>query len=336
MSDFAVYSGQERTLLTVTGRSPAQMLNGVLTGVMPSVPAEVEPGVLEGAFTYHTVLTPKGKIISDLQATLMGPEDGAGFLLDVPDAGRDALLGHFAKFLPPRFAKVAMASGDAGAAARSRITVVGPKSADVLSTLALGLRVDASWLREAAEGAWRCVGDPERGLVVSRTAEVGPEAFHVHGPRDAVEALEGRLLSSGGVEGSVDSWHALRVEAGRPAFGVDMDDGTLPPEAGITDRAIDHAKGCYTGQEVIVRIRDRGHVNWELRRLDFGPEAAPAPGTELTEPDSDRAVARVRSVVYSPRVGGFLALAYVRRGVEDVHFEGRALPVPDGFPGPLG
>ncbi|NNL30508.1 MAG: hypothetical protein HKO77_05770, partial [Gemmatimonadetes bacterium] len=109
---FAVFGGSDRTLLTVTGRSPAQMLNGVITGVMPPTPAEVEPGVFQGRSTYHAVLTPKGRIISDLHAMLLGPDDGAGFLLDVPTAGREPLLSHFSKFLPPRFAKVTVVGGD--------------------------------------------------------------------------------------------------------------------------------------------------------------------------------------------------------------------------------
>lgn len=348
-SGVALFDGSERTLLTVSGRSPAQMLNGVITGVMPSVPAEVEPGVVQGAATYHTVLTPKGKIISDLYATLLGPEDRVGFLLDVPEAGRDALLAHFAKFLPPRFAKVTVASGGGGVRPstasggadtatvdagprRARLSVVGPDAPRVLSALAFGLRVDAEWLRHADEGVWRCAGDPAEGLVVARTYDVWPPAYHVYGPEAAVDALRGKLRASGGVEADAPTWHVLRVEAGRPAFGHDIDDGTLPPEAGIVDRAVDHGKGCYTGQEVIVRIRDRGHVNWVLRRLDFGPRSAPESGTELTEPGSDRVAARIRSVVGSPRAKGNLALAYVRRGVEALAFEGRTVPVPDDFP----
>lgn len=328
----AVFDGGHRTLLTVTGRSPAQMLNGVITGVMPPSPSEVEPGVFEGRATYHTVLTPKGKIISDLHATLLGPEEEAGFLLDVPPAGREALLAHFAKFLPPRFAKVAVASDEEAEGPWSRITVVGPEGPDVLSSLALGLRVDASWLRSADEGVWRCVGDPGRGLLVVRTGDVWPEAFHVYGPQDAVQALRSKLVEAGSAVADEATWDVLRVETGRPAFGPDMDDGTLPPEAGIVNRAIDHGKGCYTGQEVIVRIRDRGHVNWELRRLDFGDGPAPEPGSELPEADGDKVAAKVRSVVRSPRAGGTLALAYVRRGVESLAFDGRAIAVPEGVP----
>lgn len=348
----ALFDGDDRALFTVTGRSPTQMLNGVLTGTMPPVPSEVEPGVFEGRATYHAVLTPKGKMISDLRATLLGEEEGPGYLLDVPEAGRADLLAHFAKFLPPRFAKVTEVSAGAepdaaggegeaaeapgGVVGRACLTVVGPEAAAALSKLALGLRVDAFWLEAAEEGAWRCVGDPDGALLVTRTREVWPPAWTVYGPADAVQALRTPLLDAGAVEGDTETWSTLRVEAGRPAFGSDMDDGTLPPEAGIVDRAIDHAKGCYTGQEVIVRIRDRGHVNWGLRRLDFGDGPAPEPGAELTGADgSDKVVARITSVVRSPRSGGVLALGYVRRGVDEVAFEDRTIPVPEGLPEPL-
>lgn len=352
--DLALFAGDDRALFTVTGRSPAQMLNGVLAGTMPPVPSEVESGVFEGRATYHAVLTPKGKMVSDLRATLLGEEDGPGFLLDVPDAGRADLMAHFATFLPPRFAKVTEVTagaeidggGDGGAASgddqpsapsrRSCLTVVGPEAAAALSKLALGLRVDASWLEAAEEGAWRCVGDPTGALLAARTKDVRPPAWTVYGPADAVEALRTALLDEGAVEGDAETWDTLRVEAGRPAFGSDMDDGTLAPEAGIVDRAIDHAKGCYTGQEVIVRIRDRGHVNWELRRLDFGDGPAPEPGAELTGTDgSDKVVARITSVVRSPRAGGALALGYVRREVDEVAFGDRAIPVPTGLPEPI-
>lgn len=326
----ALFDGEDRTLLTVTGRSPTQMLKGVITGVMPPVPSEVEGGVFEGRWTYHTVLTPKGKIISDLHATLLGADDEAGYLLDVPPSGREPLLAHFTRFLPPRFAKVTDVSDE-----RARLTVVGPEAAGLLSSLALGLRVDASWLEDADEGFWRCAGDPSTAMLVVRSGDVWPPAYHVHGAADAVEALRSKLVSAGAVEGDAASWEALRVETGRPAFGADMDDGTLPPEAGIVDRAIDHGKGCYTGQEVIVRIRDRGHVNWELRRLDFGSGSAPEPGDELMEADGDKVAARITSVVHSPRANGTLALAYVRRGVDALAFDGRTISVPEGLPGPL-
>ena len=67
-----------------------------------------------------------------------------------------------------------------------------------------------------------------------------------------------RLEQAGAAPVGSGVWETLRIEAGLPAFGADMDGATIPVEAGLADRAIDHDKGCYTGQEVIVRIRDRG------------------------------------------------------------------------------
>ena len=324
----AVFDRSHRARLTVSGRAPGQMLNGVLTGRMPSEPLDVGDSVREGLATYHAVLTPKGKLITDLVALLPGAEDETGLLLDVPVAGRDGLLAHFGKFLPPRFAKTEDVSD-----ATASISVVGPKAAEALSKLALGLRVDADWLQKSEEGAWRAVGSAKAPLLVVRTMEVWPEAWTVYGPSASVSALWKVLVQDGGQPAGLGVWSTLRVEAGRPVFGLDMDAATLPPEAGIVERAIDQTKGCYTGQEVIVRIRDRGHVNKALRRLELGDVPAPPEGTELLAPDgSGKVVGEIRSAVQSPRFGGTIALAYIRRGVAQVLLNDTAISVPDGFP----
>jgi aminomethyltransferase len=294
------------------------MLDGVLTGVLPAPPAETGDGGRTGVATYHAVLTPKGKMITDLVALLPGDEADPGFLLDVPEAGRSGLLAHLGKFLPPRFAAVTDVSDGWGA-----IAVVGPDAAERLSRTALGLRVDAHELEAGEEGAWHAMGASD-ACVVASTADVWPPAWNVYGPAGAVRSLRDALVRDGTVEAGADVWDVLRVEAGRPAFGPDMDESTLPPEAGIVDRAIDQAKGCYTGQEVIVRIRDRGHVNRHLRRLALGDGPVPAPGTELFS-EEGKMVGSVTSAVDSPRAGGVLVLAWVRRGVERAR-----LGAPDG------
>lgn len=321
-----------RTLLAVSGRSPAQMLSGILTGVIPTAPTEIGEGVFGGIATYNAVLTPKGKLVSDLWVLLPGDEETSGFLLDVPEEGRHALLDHFGTFMPPRFATVEDVSGKWAA-----ITVVGPKASALLSRLVLDLRVDEAWLRDAEEGAWRLVGSLGDGLLVVRTRDVWPDAWTVYGPTPTVAALNRVLVDSGTQRAGLGVWSTLRVEAGRPAFGVDMDDRTMPPEAGIVDRAIDETKGCYTGQEVIVRIRDRGRVNRHLRRLELGDVPVPASGTDLLALDgSGKVVGEITSAVRSPRYEGVLVLAYVRRGVDRVLYSGTEITVPDDFPhGPI-
>ena len=311
----AVFDRSHRTRLVVKGRAPGQMLTGVLTGTMPEVPAMVGKDVLGGAATYHCVLTPKGKMITDLWCVLLGDEEEHGFLLDVPVAGRDGLLAHLAKFLPPRFAAIEDASGGTAS-----LSVVGTGAAKLLSKLALGLRLNASELAVLEEGDWRLSGErADDGLLVQRTHEVWPEAYTVYGPAGAVEALWRMLAGDGAVPAGLAVWSTLRVEGGRPVFGTDMDENTIPVEAGIHERAIDYQKGCYTGQEVIVRIRDRGHVNRELKQLRLGEIPAPAKGTELFEVDAPadaRPVGTVTSAVESPKFGEVVALGYVKRGVE--------------------
>lgn len=143
------------------------------------------------------------------------------------------------------------------------------------------------------------------------------------------------LIGAGARPAGLGVWSTLRIEAGRPVFGSDMDERTIPPEAGIVERAIDQQKGCYTGQEVIVRIRDRGHVNRQLRRLELGDVAAPPSGSELHDIDgSGKVLGEITSVAQSPAFGGVVAMAYVRRGAERVLFNGREIAVPESFPAP--
>ncbi len=320
----AVFDRSHRSRLAVTGRAPGQMLDGILTGRMPVAPAVYGEGVLGGEAIYHAVLTPKGKMICDAWAMLRGAEESADFLLDVPVAGTAALLEHFKKFLPPRLASVADVS-----ASTAMITVVGPNAATLLSRLALGLRVGSDELSALGEGEWRLTGSSVTdGLAVIKTEEVWPEAYSVVGPAAAVTSLWKAVVVAGASPAGHGVWSTLRVEGGRPAFGTDMDETTIPIEAGIHDRAIDYNKGCYTGQEVIIRIRDRGHVNRHLRQLRLGDVPIPAKGTELLADGSDKVMGRITSAVQSPKYGETLALAYVRRGVETVTLDGKVITVP--------
>jgi folate-binding protein YgfZ len=130
-------------------------------------------------------------------------------------------------------------------------------------------------------------------------------------PEEARAAWEA-ALSAGAVPIGAETRETLRIERGLPRFGVDFDGANLPAEAGVVERAVSFTKGCYIGQEPIVRLAHRGHANRELRRLTLA-EAVSLPATLL---DGEREVGRVTSSAGLPE-GGAAALGYVRRAVDD-------------------
>lgn len=111
-----------------------------------------------------------------------------------------------------------------------------------------------------------------------------------------------------------DDLELRRIEAGEPKWGAELTEDVIPLEAGLRDVAISQNKGCYTGQEVIIRILHRGHVNRHLRGILTGSPEVPASGAELMR--NGKAVGKITSAVHSPRFGQAIALGYVRREVE--------------------
>jgi folate-binding protein YgfZ len=144
----------------------------------------------------------------------------------------------------------------------------------------------------------------------------GAVGFDFFMPSDRRDELLGRLVNSAqAVGGGLTSFEALevvRVEAGIPRFGVDMDESNLAPEA-IEARAISYAKGCYIGQEVISRIRAYGEVAKSLRglRLSNDLPVLPSRGDKLLR--DGREVGYITSAVRSPKFNANIALGYVRR-----------------------
>jgi folate-binding protein YgfZ len=138
-------------------------------------------------------------------------------------------------------------------------------------------------------------GEPEAWIAAA--AEAGPRAW------EAVVAAGARPVGHAALE-------TLRVEAGTPRFGHDVDASVLLPEIPF-DPLVSQTKGCYPGQEVVVRIRDRGHVNRHLRGLVLEGDEPPAAGAEVWA--GGAAVGRVTSATRSPVLGRAIALAFVRR-----------------------
>lgn len=292
-TDAGVADRSARTRLTFSGDKAGETLSGLVTSDVLAL----QPG--HGQFA--AALTPKGKVLADVRIFRRMSGD---YLIDVSAAASDGFLGMVRKYVNPRFAKCADVS-----TALSCITVVGPHARPVM---AHALACSPSVLDLLPAFANTDLPFATTAATVARSVDFGIDSFDCFVPSSAAAALREALETSGAAGVSLDALETLRIEAGRPAWGVDMTDDTLLHEAILdTLDAVSYTKGCYTGQEVVARLHFRGHVNRLLRGLRL---ASPAT-VGATVLASDAEVGDVRSCAVSPRLGA-IALAMVRREVE--------------------
>jgi len=178
-----------------------------------------------------------------------------------------------------------------------QLHLVGPRAAEVLR--AAGFHPPQPWSRANFRGAIRCT-DP-----------LGMPGYDLLFPAGEAAVVREGLLAAGAIAGDPATWDILRLEAGLPQSGIDMDETTFAPEVNRTAQAISYHKGCYLGQEPIVMARDRGVVQRFL--VGLRSSNLPARGNLLFR--NGKEIRRVTSSVVSPGLGP-IALGYVRRGNE--------------------
>ncbi len=153
-------------------------------------------------------------------------------------------------------------------------------------------------------------------LIVLSCADIGEKGFYVYVSAEKVDLFRNHLQELDVQMVSDKTFEVLRIEAGLPLFGIDMDESTVVPEIGLPD-VINYQKGCYIGQEVIARIHFRGHVAKQLTGLVFEDLSEPSAvadglrGLEIKSSD-DKNAGKTTSVTFSPKLGKVIALAYVR------------------------
>jgi folate-binding protein YgfZ len=175
--------------------------------------------------------------------------------------------------------------------------------------------------------AWRhttaSLGNVDTRIVRGGGETALPE-FWLMTPTDHAWPVRSTLAAAGAREIGTAAFQSLRIEAGTPVPGIDVDDSVLLPEIPFEHR-VSYTKGCYLGQEVVVRIRDRGHVNRMLRGLVIDGDHVPAGGATLRVGESE--AGHVTSATWSFGLGRPIALAFVRRS----HAEpGTAVTLSDG------
>jgi glycine cleavage system T protein len=152
------------------------------------------------------------------------------------------------------------------------------------------------------------------GVRVVRVTSTGDEGYELWAEAEVLKTLWGAALQAAPTFDmrpcGTEALETLRIEAGIPRYGAELDEETLPLEAGLLN-ALSFTKGCYPGQEIIERARSRGHINWKLVGLVVDADAPPAPGEKLAHEGKE--VGEVTSAGFCPTQGKMLALAYIRR-----------------------
>lgn len=292
-------------VIVLSGRDPVRMVHGLITNDL--VAAD------EAHAVYAALLTPKGRTIAELRALKVRQGEASEVWVIMPREVLADATDHLRRSVPPLYARWRDASTDLAV-----LGVYGPRSSELLEAV-LGSGVPKLAEDEVAtidldEGSVRVLGTRYAG------GEVGYDLLLDRGKRAELRA---RLLVAGSGwarEVGFGALEVLRIEAGRPRGGRELTQDTIPTEAfestGLMQRAISFTKGCYTGQEVIVRIAHRGHVNRHLRGLVLSPAASARPGARVHHPESGKEVGWITSVALSPLMSTPIALAFVRREVE--------------------
>ncbi len=289
-----------RGLLRVRGADRVRWLDGMLSNEIKSL----APGP-ERSGCYALLLTRQGRIVADLHVLQRGDELWLEGDAEALRAAREAL----AKLIVADDVELVEAGAD-----HARLAVEGPTARAVVARLAGALPALAPQCGADVEIA----GQP---VTLGAWGVSGESALQLFAPAGSDEALVAALRDAGAplglVEGRFEVLEILRVEAGTPRFGCELGPDVLPAEARL-EAAISTTKGCYTGQEVVERMRSRAQVSHLLVGIAFDPEVSreelPPRGSGVEVAGAQ--VGEITSAVRSQLVGP-IALAFLRRAAAE-------------------
>jgi folate-binding protein YgfZ len=265
----------ERGKLALAGGESKSFLQGQVTN-------DVER-LVDGEGCYAAFLTPKGKMLGDVRILDAGKE----LLLDTERVALQELFNMIRRYSLGYDAQLHKRTLESGL-----LSLIGPESDELVGG----------------------VPKHEHGHVLVELDRMSARAIRTDVgidllvPSDQLEPMRAALERGGAVPVSEAAAECVRIERGRPRYGVDLDDGVIPQEGGLNERAVSFTKGCYVGQETVARLYYRGKPNRHLRGLRLSGGALR--GEELRL--GDRVVGVLTSLVDSPRLG-WIGLSLLRR-----------------------
>jgi folate-binding protein YgfZ len=294
-----------QAVFALTGPDRVRYLNAVTSGNIRDLrPGQSAPGLL---------LNAQGHILGELLT--LATEDRLVILSH--QFAQQRTFETLDKFIIMDDATLADETAQTGT-----LSVVGPRAAQIIQELTgmtiaqfeNGGHVSASL--QTADGSVPCR--------VLHRGQFGLSGGEFLLPRESLTAawkmLEEAVRACGGTAIGYRALNMLRLEAGIPWFGTDFDEHQIPQEAGIEATHVSFTKGCYTGQEIVERVRSRGHVNRRLSGMIFSRTEVPEPGTAVSAPDAgdgspaaDSTAGYITSAAFSPLRGTPIGFGYLRR-----------------------
>ena len=260
-----------RGRIVASGEDRARLLHAMTTNQVK----ELKPG--QGCYAFF--LNPQGRILADANLFILPDR----ILLDVEPETRESLYQHLDKFIIADDVTLEDASE-----LMTAWGVEGPKAAETLE--AMGAPIPEA---PYSHVDWH-------GRIVARVNSSGEPGFRIFGSTEDLAALP---------LADAESVRVVRLEHAKPRYGEDIFDTTLPQETQQA-HALNFNKGCYIGQEIVERIRSRGHVNRLLTGLRIDATEPPAAGTKLSANGAE--VGEITSAAFSPALGKVVALGLVR------------------------
>jgi folate-binding protein YgfZ len=288
-----VFDQCPRGTVEVAGPDAPMFLHNLCSNDVRALPA--------GAGCETFLLTAKARVVAHGFAYRLDEKEPT-FWLDLVPGVHEAVYAHLDHHLISERLELLDRTRELG-----QVHLAGPEA------LALAGRVLGEGLADLADLHVRKVPLDGEEYLARRNDRLGVVGLDMVGAAGRIGEVWDRLTAAGARPAGLAVYERLRVEAGRPEQGPDIDETTFAPDVGRTAQAISYAKGCYLGQEPVVMARDRGQVNRTLLGVKL-PAVVP-PGSLLYREGKE--VGRVTSSVHSMRLDGAIGLAYVRRGHQE-------------------
>jgi folate-binding protein YgfZ len=288
----ALFDTSWHVVLAMAGRDRVKYMHAITSNDIQALAA--------GTGTLALLLNPQGRILAELEIYAL-PEK---LLVLSHAAQRERTVTTLKKYIIGSQVQIVDLTDKMGS-----VAVEGPRAAVVIEEtcgVKLADLAEMSISEIAVDGTLCCL---------LRRSHFGQPGAELIASREALPALWQKLLAStraqGGEPIGMAALNTLRLEAGIPWLPADFNDAMIPHEAALENTHISFNKGCYTGQEIVERVRSRGHVNRKRVSLQFSTAQPPAPGTKLRAGEAE--IGFVTSAAFSPEAGVAIGMGYLRR-----------------------